>query len=223
MEAGVDDFLAKPFDELELKARLLVGKRIVALQQELIAAREAMRTAATYDALTGLLNRREILDYLKRELSRGRREKHPVSVILADLDYFKRINDQYGHIAGDEVLKEIARRLTAGIRAYDRVGRYGGEEFLVIMPNCDLISAFTRADEIRALISRKPVKAGAVAVNITISMGLAVADNSSVPDPEKLLHEADLGLYKAKQNGRNRVEQLGLSELHSHNLSDTWR
>jgi len=97
MEAGVDDFLAKPFDELELKARLLVGKRIVALHQELIAARETMRTA-----LTGLLNRREIVDSWKRELSRGYREKHPVSVILADLDYFKRINDQYGHLAAKQ-------------------------------------------------------------------------------------------------------------------------
>src|ERR1700758_487663 len=123
MEAGVDDFLAKPFDELELKARLLVGKRIVALQQELIAAREAMRAAATYDGLTGLLNRREIVECLNRELTRGRREKHPVSLILADIDYFKRVNDQYGHMVGDEVLKEIAHRLTAGVRAYDRVGR----------------------------------------------------------------------------------------------------
>jgi len=216
MEAGVDDFLSKPFDELELKARLLVGKRIVALQQELIAAREAMRAAATYDGLTGLLNRREIVECLNRELTRGRREKHPVSLILADIDYFKRVNDQYGHMVGDEVLKEIAHRLTAGVRAYDRVGRYGGEEFLVVMPNCDLISAFTRADEIRGLISRKAVQAGTVATSITISMGLAVANGMSELAPETLLHQADLGLYKAKQNGRNRVEQIDEAQSPTH-------
>jgi two-component system, cell cycle response regulator len=208
MEAGVDDFLAKPFDELELKARLLVGKRIVALQRELIAAREIMRTAATYDGLTGLLNRREIVDVLSRELKRGFREKHPVTVILADLDYFKRINDQYGHLVGDEVLKEVARRLMAGIRAYDRVGRYGGEEFLLVLPNCDLISAYTRADQIRSLISSKPIQAGTVFVDVTLSMGLALADGPSAPEQERVLHQADLGLYKAKQNGRNRVDQI---------------
>jgi two-component system, cell cycle response regulator len=208
MEAGVDDFLAKPFDELELKARLLVGKRIVALQRELIAAREVMRTAATYDGLTGLLNRREIVDFLNRELKRAFREKHPVTVLLGDLDYFKRVNDQYGHLVGDEVLKDVGRRLLAGIRAYDRVGRYGGEEFLLVLPNCELISAFTRADEIRTLISSKPIKAGTVFVNVTLSMGVAVADGLSAPESEKLLHQADLGLYKAKQNGRNRVEQI---------------
>jgi diguanylate cyclase (GGDEF)-like protein len=206
MEAGVDDFLAKPFDELELKARLLVGQRLVLVHQELIAAREAMRNAATYDGLTGLLNRREIMESLKRELSRAAREKQPVSIIMADLDYFKRVNDQYGHLAGDEVLKEVARRLTAGVRAYDRVGRYGGEEFLVVLPGCDVVTAFTRADHLRGLISSKAIHAGSVATNITLSMGLAVADGSL--DPDGLLNQADLGLYKAKQNGRNRVEQI---------------
>jgi diguanylate cyclase (GGDEF)-like protein len=102
----------------------------------------------------------------------------------------------------------VGRRLMAGIRAYDRVGRYGGEEFLLVLPNCELISAFTRADEIRSLISSKPIKAGTVFVNVTLSMGVAVADGLSAPEPEKLLHQADLGLYKAKQNGRNRVEQI---------------
>jgi two-component system, cell cycle response regulator len=178
MEAGVDDFPAKPFNELELKARLLVGKRLVVVQQELIAAREAMRSAATYDGLTGLLNRREIVQFVERELSRAAREKHPVSVILADLDYCKRINDQHGHLVGDEVLKEVPQRLTSGVRSYDRVGRYGGEEFLIVLPGCDLVSAFTRADQLRDLISSKPINAGSVSTSVTLSMGLAVADSS---------------------------------------------
>jgi two-component system cell cycle response regulator len=212
MEAGVDDFLGKPFDELELKARLLVGKRIVALQEELISTREGMRTAATYDALTGLLNRREIVACLSRELARAYRKKHPLTVILADLDYFKRINDQYGHLIGDEVLKLVAHDLMSGVRAYDRVGRYGGEEFLIVLPNCDLISAFTRADKIRALVSNKAIPAGTATTNITLSMGLAVADGLSIVEPAKLLQQADLGLYKAKHNGRNRVEQVDAPE-----------
>ena len=110
---------------------------------------------------------------MSRELARAEREKQPVTVILADLDHFKRINDQHGHLVGDEVFM-------AGVRAYDRVGRYGGEEFLIVLPNCDLIAAFTRADTIRALVSNKAIQTGAVTTTVTLSMGLAVADGLSV-------------------------------------------
>jgi two-component system, cell cycle response regulator len=199
-----DDLLTKPFDELELRVRLLVGKRIIGLHQELIAAREAMRAAATFDALTGLLNRREIIDDLRRELARASREKRPVSIILADLDYFKRINEQYGHLVGDEVLKEVARRLQCAVRTYDRVGRYGGEEFLIVVPGCDLVSAFTRADKIRTLISDKPIATDSGSISIGLSIGLAFGHGNQ--ELETLLHQADLGLYQAKRNGRNRVE-----------------
>src|SRR5208337_2530996 len=132
MQAGADDFLAKPFDELELKARLLVGKRILDLQEELVSARESMRHAATYDSLTGLMNRGEILAMLQRELERARREHQPVGVILGDIDHFKSVNDTLGHLFGDEALREIGRRLRTQLRVYDGVGRYGGEEFLMV-------------------------------------------------------------------------------------------
>ena len=157
MQAGADDYLVKPFDELELKARLLVGKRILDLQEQLVSARESMRYAATHDSLTGLMNRGEILGTLQRELERARRERKPVGVVLGDVDYFKSVNDTLGHLFGDEALREIGRRLRAQLRVYDGVGRYGGEEFLMILPNCDLPNALLRANELRESVAHTPV------------------------------------------------------------------
>jgi len=211
MEAGADDYLVKPFDEQELHARMLVGKRILALQRDLISAREEMRRAATYDGLTELLNRREIIEALRRELSRSCRDKKCVSVIMADIDHFKSINDDLGHLAGDDVLKEVARRLRASVRPYDLVGRYGGEEFLVVLPNCDLIATFNRADQLRSNVSTKPVSTNAGPRKVTLSMGVAVANGESLTDTQALIHCADVGLYEAKRNGRDRVEQVDVS------------
>jgi two-component system cell cycle response regulator len=126
MEAGADDYLVKPFDDQELKARILVGMRIVGLQAELIAARESMRYAATRDSLTGLLNRSEITEFLARELGRSHREKEPLSAIMVDIDHFKLVNDELGHKAGDEVLKEVAKRLRHKLRVYDGTLRWRG-------------------------------------------------------------------------------------------------
>jgi diguanylate cyclase (GGDEF)-like protein len=206
MEVGVDDYLVKPYDERELRARLLVGQRIVRLQQQLIAAREAMRCAATYDALTGLLNRREIVAFLQTELARSAREKYPVGVILADIDNFKAINDGLGHLAGDEVLREVAKRLRGRLRAYDGAGRYGGEEFLLVLPGCDLASTLNRADELRALVAGSDVTA--MAGRVTLSMGVFAAEGCEGADVNALLFQADVGLYKAKRNGKNRVEHM---------------
>jgi diguanylate cyclase (GGDEF)-like protein len=213
MEAGADDYLTKPFDDQELRVRLLVGERISALQRELIAARESMRRAATYDSLTELLNRREIMDCLRRELVRCAREKNPVGIIMADIDHFKQVNDQLGHQAGDDVLKEVGRRLRSGLRAYDSVGRYGGEEFLLVLPNCELISLFGRADQLRSIVSDRPVVTGTKPVTITLSMGIAVATPEAEMDLHKIIHRADIGLYKAKRNGRNRVENVDAEDL----------
>lgn len=208
LQAGADDYLLKPFNESELKARLLVGKRILDLQEELVAARESMRHAATHDSLTGLMNRGELLDVLERELERARREKKPVGVILADIDHFKDVNDTLGHLYGDEALKEIARRLCSKMRVYDGIGRYGGEEFLLILPGCNLLSALDRGNQLREFVARQPVVSSGVERAITVSMGVAVWDGSGRADMETLLGQADAGLYAAKQKGRNRVEHV---------------
>ena len=134
MESGADDYVTKPFDQHELKVRLRAGTRIIDLQRELVAAKDELREQATKDFLTRIWNRSSILDILQRELVRGGREKRGVGVVLADLDHFKEVNDTYGHFAGDAVLREFARRMQGSIRSYDAIGRYGGEEFLIVLP-----------------------------------------------------------------------------------------
>jgi len=208
MQAGADDYLVKPFDELELKARLLVGKRILELQEELVSARESMRHAATHDSLTELMNRGEILAMLLRELERARRDHKPVAVILGDIDLFKSVNDTFGHLFGDEALREISRRLRGQLRIYDGVGRYGGEEFLMVLPNCDLANALLRANDLRESIASKPVVSSGVERSITMSMGVAVSNCGGKDELEKLLNQADDGLYAAKEKGRNRIEHF---------------
>jgi diguanylate cyclase (GGDEF)-like protein len=199
MEAGADDYLSKPVDPAELRSRILVGKRILELQQSL-------RFAATHDFLTNLLNRSEILAALEREFSRGGREDKPLTVILADIDHFKRVNDTLGHAAGDEVLKEVSRRLKTDLRPYDVVGRYGGEEFLLVLPGCSLSNGKRRADEIRKVVGGTPIVTPYGTTSATISMGVTAADSDRTRDASELLHEADVSLYMAKEKGRNRVE-----------------
>ncbi len=208
MQAGSDDYLVKPFDEMELKARLLVGKRILDLQDELVSARESMRHAATHDSLTGLMNRGEIFSMLERELERARRERTRVGVVLCDIDRFKRVNDTLGHLFGDEALREIGRRLREELRVYDGVGRYGGEEFLMVLPNCDLPDVLMRANQLRKSVADTPVLCSGKERSITMSMGVAVSDCDGKQELEALLNRADAGLYAAKEKGRNRVEHF---------------
>jgi diguanylate cyclase (GGDEF)-like protein len=199
MEAGADDFLSKPIDFADLRARINVGARILELQQSL-------RFAATHDFLTDLLNRSEILAALEREFARAGRDEKPTTIILADIDHFKRVNDTLGHAAGDEALKEVAKRLKLDLRPYDLVGRYGGEEFLLILPGCNLTGGAKRADEIRRAVGQSPVDTGFGDVSVTISMGVTVTSSSRSGNVSELLREADVSLYAAKKNGRNRVE-----------------
>ena len=199
MEAGADDYLAKPVDPSELRARIMVGKRILELQQSL-------RFAATHDFLTNLLNRAEILAALEREFSRSGREGKASTIIMADIDHFKRINDSMGHAAGDEVLKEVSRRLKSDLRPYDVVGRYGGEEFLIILPGCELNVGARRADEIRQLVGKDLICTPLGKTLATVSVGVTVTSLRRDQSVSDLLHEADVSMYAAKKNGRNRVE-----------------
>src|SRR5713226_5274467 len=157
MESGADDYLTKPFDQHELKVRLRPGTRIIELQHELIAARETLRDQATRDFLTRIWNRSSILDILQRELARSSREKRSFGLVLADLDHFKAINDTYGHFAGDAVLREFVRRMTSSMRPYDAIGRYGGEEFLFVLPGCDNACLASQAERMRAALAGEPM------------------------------------------------------------------
>jgi len=199
MEAGADDYLSKPVDPTELRSRIVVGQRILDLQQSL-------RFAATHDFLTNLLNRSEILAALEREMARGAREHNCTTIILADIDHFKRVNDTLGHAAGDEVLKEVSRRLKVDLRPYDLVGRYGGEEFLIILPGCNLENGARRADTIRSLVCKDPIETPFGTASATVSIGLTAASENRDRSVSEFLREADLSMYEAKKKGRNRVE-----------------
>jgi len=214
LEAGADDYITKPFDLQELKARLRAGKRILELQEQLVTAREQLRIQATHDSLTGLFNRMAILEALDREVTRSNREKKPLAVIMADLDHFKDINDTHGHQAGDVVLRETARRMSASLRAYDSVGRYGGEEFLVVVPGSDLDAAVELAERLRQGVSAEAVCVAGEMIPITVSLGLAVS-TVEICQPDQLLHQADEALYAAKRAGRNRIEVASRRELSS--------
>jgi diguanylate cyclase (GGDEF)-like protein len=203
-EAGIDDYIVKPFDAQELHARLRAAERIVKLQDELIFARETQRRLATYDSLTNIFNRRTVMDRLKEEVARAEREGAPVSVIMADLDHFKHINDTHGHPVGDLVLCEAAHRMKAAIRAYDVLGRYGGEEFLIVLPGCPKPEAEAIAERLRERLESVPLKRREQKIRITGSFGVACSSDVAA-EAESIIWAADAALYRAKHEGRNRV------------------
>jgi len=198
MDAGADDYLRKPFDAQELRVRLNAGRRIVELQEELVAAREALRKQATCDSLTGLLNHAHILAALQEALRRG----EPVSVLLADIDRFRQINESFGHPAGDEVLREFSRRLRAALPSDARVGRYGGEEFLAVLPRCDAEASRETAERLRETIGGEMFTAGAAAFPVSCSVGSACCENPYGSDATALLRQVDEALFWAKRECR---------------------
>jgi two-component system, cell cycle response regulator len=218
LDSGADDYLTKPFDPEELRARLRTGERILSLEDNLVKAREEMRFKATHDPLTCLWNRGMIMDILQREVARARRdaEKGGVTIVLGDIDHFKKVNDTYGHATGDEVLREVACRLSDSVRSYDAVSRYGGEEFLIVLNGCRTRLGANRAESIRHAIRDRPVEATVGLVTASMSLGIAGTEDWQDLNAEQLIKEADVALYRAKELGRNRsvlARPSGLEEI----------
>ena len=203
LEAGANDYVAKPFDNEELRARIGVGQRMLEMQSHLLEAQDALSHQATHEFLTGVFNRRAILDRLAQEISRAKRENTSLSIGMCDIDHFKNINDAYGHQAGDEALVIFTRCIQDRLRDYDSLGRYGGEEFLVIAPGSEGHSGESLYERLRAGVADAKITTKAGMASLTISIGVAPGTGQSTVDA--LLAAADAALYQAKADGRNRV------------------
>jgi len=218
LQIGADDFLPKPYNELELNARIYALLRTKGLQDELRLKNRQLEELldkvnymAITDVLTGLYNRRRFHDVLSTEYERAKRYAVPFSLVMLDIDYFKKVNDTYGHSVGDAVLREVATILKNSIREIDTAARYGGEEFVVVLPNTERKNAQIFAERIRQAIERHAFSG--VNKNITVSIGIGGMPDAKVEDEDKLIRCADFALYRAKQSGRNRTVMAEALEL----------
>jgi two-component system, cell cycle response regulator len=213
LNAGADDYLKKPFDVEELRARVRAGRRVLELQEALLRAQQDLQFEAEHDPLTCLWNRGAILRVMEKEVERSRRSGASLGIIMADLDHFKEINDSHGHLVGDAVLRETGKRLASAVRAYDWVGRYGGEEFLIVVPGCDAAGLSVSAERLRHTISERPFECSVGQLSVTLSVGTVAAKPGKLEssDCEVLVRAADDALYVAKTKGRNRTENALLN------------
>jgi diguanylate cyclase (GGDEF)-like protein len=200
LRAGADDFLTKPPDPEELEVRLEIARRILEVHETLRRQNEQLAELSTTDELTGVKNRRRFREDLAMHAALAARERLPLSVLMLDVDHFKNYNDAFGHPAGDEALRSVARTLREGVRLQDVVARYGGEEFIVALPACGTPEADEVAERLRSRIEQLSGMPGSV----TASLGVATANTGSC-DPGTLIQQADQALYQAKRSGRNRV------------------
>jgi len=202
LDAGANDYVTKPYNNAEIRARLQVGKRMLDLQSELHSAHSRMEYQATHDAMTGLLNRGAVMEALERELARSQRQKIQLCVGLCDVDHFKNINDTHGHLAGDAVLKELANKFVQELRPFDLIGRYGGEEFLIVTTAID-DSCRKPFERIRVSVAGKTFQYNGVPIPVTISIGYTQSTANS--DVIGMVALADKALYEAKSAGRNKA------------------
>ena len=203
--SGVDDYITKPYRPENLENRLRAGSRIITLMKRLRKAEALAQKRAVTDALTGVLNRGAIIDAIKAEVSRSQRTREPLSWVLLDIDHFKQVNDTHGHVVGDHVLREVARRLTSQLRAYDRLGRYGGEEFLVLLPQTSPDQVEAIVERIRHSVADAPFDTPSGPIPVTISLGVASWPEPTTHDLDQLIHAADECLYESKEAGRNQA------------------
>lgn len=221
LNAGADAFLSKPLNLAELEAHLRVAGRILNLEEQLAAelanlqaahlklaeAHERIQQIAHTDELTQIPNRRSVMGVLEKEVERARRYSHSLSVAIFDIDHFKRVNDTHGHLAGDEVLREFARRIAGAVRSTDSIGRYGGEEFIAVLTETALPNAIVFAERVRAVVESTPFRVGQEEAQVNLKLTVSGGVSEYVPGEtlELLVGRADDGLYRAKSEGRNRV------------------
>jgi len=206
LSKGANDYLSKPYDSAELQVRLQVGKRMIEMQDKLHRTLLELTDLASHDVLTGLLNRRTIMEALTKEVKRIERQNQILFIGMCDIDHFKQVNDTYGHLVGDEVIKEVAKRMKNALREYDLLGRYGGEEFLVITPVDSIDSGVIAYQRLCHAVSDLPIECDGFSISVTISCG--TADYSIDNDKQNistLIARADQALYQAKDAGRNCV------------------
>jgi diguanylate cyclase (GGDEF)-like protein len=212
LDGGASDTITKPFHAAELVARLRLHLKLKRLQDELREKNAMLARMSTTDPVTGLRTRRYVAEVLNIEWIRARRYRTPLSVMMADLDHFKRVNDQYGHPAGDAVLRGVSDVLRQTLRAPDVAGRYGGEELLVILPQTEAAGAAQMAERWREAVEKATFRSpDGQSVGVTVSIGVAAFDAAHA-SPEDLVSDADAALYRAKNGGRNRVETAEAAE-----------
>jgi len=215
LDVGADDYLTKPLEVRELLCRIKVGLRIIELEQKLREINQKLQILALTNGLTGILNRRAVLERFREEIYRAIREKWSLGVIMIDIDHFKKINDTYGHVIGDKVLKEVVNRLRSKLRPYDIIGRYGGEEFLVIIPKITGKSLYEVGERLRKSVCEESFKVDSETLTVTISLGATWVKLPKKIDVEMLIEDAikvaDKALYKAKDQGRNQVVLISMN------------
>jgi diguanylate cyclase (GGDEF)-like protein len=218
LEAGADDYLVKPFHPAELIARIRTGTRILKLERSLNKAYREIKDISIRDMLTGCYNRHYMVKQLEYELKRIERYRHPLSLILCDIDHFKQINDQFGHLAGDQVLREFVKCLQGMIRDdLDWLARFGGEEFLIVLPETDLEGAMVLTERLRNRIQHKKIWVPGRMIRVSASFGVVEYTPSIACEnisSNILINQADSYLYEAKSKGRNRAEGGRLLEEH---------
>jgi diguanylate cyclase (GGDEF)-like protein len=206
LTAGADDYLVKPFNINELYARVNIGRRILDLEDRLTRAREQMEAMAMHDSLTQLLNRRAIYNHAEAEYNRGKRSSSHLGLLMIDIDNFKDVNDEFGHHSGDQAICYIAQVISENIRSYDWVGRWGGDEYLVVLPSTDPDQGYIVAERIQSALKSHPLKLiNGSQIDLAVSIGVANLGPLFQTSLHTLIQEADEALYLAKQNGRNQI------------------